>query len=400
MSDVDLRRLAFRFVLTVGIVNLFADMTYEGARANTGPFLGTLGASAAIVGFVAGAGELLGYALRFVSGYFADKTRKYWAIIFVGYLINMLAVPALALAGSWPIAGVLIIAERTGRAIRKPAMEAMLSHAGGPIGRGWVFGLNEALDQAGATVGPLITALVLYLRGTYHLAFVVLLIPAAVCLAALTLARISYPRPHELEQRTAGHLQARGFSKAYWIYFAAGALIACGFADFSLIAFHFHQTALIGEDAIPIFYAAAMLAGALAALAIGRMLDKVGFPALLLGFTLPAFSAPLVFLGGPAIAFLGVILWGAGAGAQDSALKAMLAAIVPPERRSTAFGVFDTGFGVAWFLGSAAMGLLYSTSLLAVVLFSAVLQIAALPVLYAAKKQANFSSGTISELAD
>ncbi len=87
------------------------------------------------------------------------------------------------------------------------------------------------------------------------------------------------------------------------------------------------------------------------------------------------------------MALAGVILWGIGMGAQDSSLKAVLAGIVPPEKRSTAFGVFDTGFGVAWFLGSAAMGLLYDRSILALVLFSSVLQLAALPVLFLAKLQ-------------
>jgi hypothetical protein len=117
-----LAKLAFRFVLIIGIVNLFADMAYEGGRSITGPFLGSLGASATIVGLVAGLGELLGYSLRSVSGYFADKTHRYWFFTALGYLVNVLAVPALALAGSWPLAAVLIIAERTGRAIRNPQL--------------------------------------------------------------------------------------------------------------------------------------------------------------------------------------------------------------------------------------------------------------------------------------
>jgi hypothetical protein len=120
MENRDLTKSAFRFVLIIGIVNLFADMTYEGARGITGPFLGSLGATATIVGFVAGFGELIGYSLRSVSGYFADKTQKYWIVTFGGYLVNMLAVPALALAGNWPLAAALIVAERTGRAIRRP----------------------------------------------------------------------------------------------------------------------------------------------------------------------------------------------------------------------------------------------------------------------------------------
>src|SRR5690348_9546669 len=176
-SRSHLSKLAFKFVLTIGVVNLFADMTYEGARSIMGPFLESLGASALAVGVIAGGGELLGYVLRSIAGYLADKTRKYWLVILVGYVINMLAVPALALAGNWPFAAALMIAERTGRGIRKPAVDAMISYAGKSIGRGWVFGINEGLDQVGATVGPLIIALVLYNHEGYQVGFGVLLVP-------------------------------------------------------------------------------------------------------------------------------------------------------------------------------------------------------------------------------
>jgi predicted MFS family arabinose efflux permease len=387
MAKQDPGNLAFRFVLIIGLVNLFADMTYEGGRGITGPFLGSLGASATIVGFVAGFGELMGYGLRSITGYFADKTHRYWSVIFTGYVINMLAVPALALAGNWPVAAVLIIAERTGRAIRRPAVEGMISHAGKLIGPGWVFGLNEALDQGGATVGPLITALVLYLKGGYKNAFAMLLISALLCLGTLVVARILYPRPHELEEKSAEFLQTKGFSKAYWIYFVAGTLIAAGFADFSLIAFHFQKAATVAQSITPVFYAVAMGMGGLASLVFGRLLDKLGLPILLLAFSLSALFAPFVFLGGFTPALIGMILWGIGLGAQDSLLKAVLAGAVHAEKRSTAFGIFDTGFGIAWFIGSAAMGLLYDNSIAALVVFSVLLQFTALPVLFFAKQQ-------------
>src|SRR5437867_8455507 len=248
-------RSAFSFVLIIGIVNFFADLTYEGARGIVGPFLGSLGASAAIVGFVAGFGELIGYALRFVSGYFADKTQKYWFVTFTGYAINMLAVPALALAGQWPLAAGLVVAERTGRAIRKPVVEAMLSHAGRSIGAGWVFGLNEALDQAGATIGPLLMALVLYLNGGYRTGFGVLLIPALLCLATLVLARLLHPRPHELEEGSGHTLATTNLTQTYWIYLVAGGLLAAGFADFALIGFHFQKANVMSGNLIPVFYA-------------------------------------------------------------------------------------------------------------------------------------------------
>jgi len=381
-------KLAFRFVLILGIVNLFADMTYEGARSIIGPFLGSLGASAAIVGFVAGFGELAGYALRAISGYFADKTHKYWAITFFGYAVNMLAVPALALAGNWPVAALLIVAERTGRAIRKPAVESMLSEAGEIIGHGWVFGLNEALDQAGATLGPLIVAFILYRRGAgaYPNAFAALLISALLCLTVLAVAWRFHRRTRDPQQKSSQPLSDQAFKKAYRLYFIAGALIAAGFADFSLIAFHFQKAGTVPTDLIPVFYAVAMATDALGGLAFGKLLDRLGLPVILTAFILSAFFAPLVFLGGATSALIGMAVWGIGMGAQNACLKGVLSAILPSGKRSTAFGIFDTGFGVAWFAGSATMGLLYEKSIPALVIFSVVLQLAALPLLALGKK--------------
>src|SRR5438876_3956550 len=100
---------AFAFVMTMGLVNLFADMTYEGGGSINGPFLGSLGASAAAISIIAGVGEFLGYSLRSVSGYIADKTGKHWPITFLGYSINLLAVPAMSLASTWQVAATLIL---------------------------------------------------------------------------------------------------------------------------------------------------------------------------------------------------------------------------------------------------------------------------------------------------
>src|SRR6266581_8562355 len=228
--------------------------------------MGSLGASATVIGMVVGFGELLGYGLRSVSGYYADRTHRYWLFAFLGYSVNLFAIPALALAGNWPVAAALIIAERTGRAIRRPSVEAMISYAGKEIGHGWVFGLNEALDQGGATAGPLIVALVLYLKGGYRYGFAVLLLSALLCLGTLVVARILFPRPHEMEQKSVKSLTTKGFPKTYWLYLAAGAFIAAGFADFSLIAFHFQKAATVSQNVIPVFYSVAMGMGALSAL--------------------------------------------------------------------------------------------------------------------------------------
>lgn len=385
-SDNNVAKLAFRFVLIIGIVNLFADFTYEGARAIYGPFLGSLGASAAVVGFVAGFGELMGYGLRIISGYFGGKTQRYWVFAFAGYATNMFAVPALALAGNWPTAAALIVLERTGRALRRPNVEAMISHAGTPLGHGWVFGLNEALDQTGATIGPLVTAFILWKHGTYRHAFAVALIPALLCVTTVIIARFLYPRPHEFDKSTSTPHHGKQFSKPFWLYFAAAALIAAGFADFSSIAFHFQKHNVINAAVAPVFYSVAMASGAIASLAFGRLFDKIGIRALLLAFFASALFAPCVFAGGFALALIGMILWGIGMGAQDSLLKAAIARLVPPQGRSVSFGLFDAGFGVAWFIGSAAMGLLYEKSIVALIIFSVALQLFALPIFALAKR--------------
>lgn len=376
-------RHALQFVVLIGVVSLFADMTYEGSRSITGPFLGTLGATGAIVAIVAGAGELLGYLLRLGTGVLADRTGRYWAITIAGYAINLLAVPALALAGNWPVAAGLIILERSGKALRTPARDAMLSHAAKDMGgAGWAFGLHEALDSIGAVLGPLIAALVLFLHGGYRHAFAWLLIPAIAALATLVIARARYPQPQDMDAHAAIPPQDAKALRELKVFLIATALIAAGYADFALIAFHFSKDHVIANPAIPILYALGSAAGGLAALVLGKLFDKRGFSVLLWTTIIPALYAPLVFLGGAWAAVIGMALWGAGFGAHDSLLRAAVAQRIPREKRATVMGVFNATYGIAWFLGSAVLGVLYDLGPVYAVVFALVLQWAACPLLY------------------
>jgi MFS family permease len=303
---------ALTFVLLLGVVSLFADMTYEGARSITGPYLAVLGASGVVVGIVAGLGELIGYGLRLPFGYLADRMGRYWPITISGYVVNLCAVPLLAVAGRWEVAALLIIAERTGKAIRTPARDAMLSHGTAEMGRGWGFGLHEAMDQMGAMLGPLLVAAVLFLGGSYERGFAILLIPAALVIVVLVAARRLYPEPAVLERLTPD-LEPADLPREFWVYLAA-AFVAAGFADFALISFRFEQESVMRGDLIPIYYAIAMGADALAALVIGRLFDRAGMVVLVLETLVTAAIAPLVFLGGAAAALLGVVLWGPASG--------------------------------------------------------------------------------------
>jgi MFS family permease len=377
---------ALKFVILLGVVSLFADMTYEGARSVTGPYLALLGASGTVVGIVAGFGELIGYALRLVSGYVSDRTGKYWAVTLFGYFINLLAVPLLALAGRWEIAALLMVAERMGKAIRNPSRDAMLSHATQSIGRGWGFGLHEAMDQIGAILGPLIVAGVLYLQGGYRTSFAILLIPALLALAVLLLARALYPRPRDLEVASA-ELKTKGFSRIFWLYLAAVSLIAAGYVDFPLISYHFDKLSVAPKVWIPVFYAVAMGMDALSALFFGYLFDRMGLSVLVAASLLSSIFAPFVFLGGFYVALAGMALWGVGMGAQESIMRAAIAGMVPMDRRSTAYGIFNAGFGLSWFLGSALMGILYDVSLPSLILFSVVTQLASISLFLKIRKE-------------
>jgi len=377
-------RSAMKFVILMGVVSLFADMTHEGARSVTGPFMALLGANATIVGIVAGFGELAGYVLRLPAGYISDRTRGYWTITILGYVINMLAVPLLALAGRWETAALLIVAERIGKGIRNPVRDAMLSHATVEVGRGWGFGLHEAMDQIGAMLGPLIVATVLYFKGTYQTGFAFLLIPAILTIGVLLTARFFYPHPRDLES-TAPHLETEGLPRVFWLYLMAMALNAAGFADFPLIGYHFQKTATVSTDWIPIFYSVAMGVDAVAALIFGRLFDRKGLQILIISVLISAFFAPLVFLGGFYGSLAGMALWGIGMGAQESIMRAAVATMVSADKRGTAYGLFNTGYGIFWFIGSALMGFLYDFSISSLIAFSMATQLASVPLVLLVK---------------
>ncbi len=376
---------AFTFVLTMGVVNLFGDMTYEGGGSINGPFMASLGASAAIVSITAGVGEFLGYTLRSAAGYVADRTGRYWTMTFVGYAINLIAVPAMALAGSWQVAAALIFAERIGRALRKPTVEAMLSYTTGQLGKGWVYAVNTALDETGATIGPLIVALVLLLRGDYRTGYALLLISALLALVSLAFARIRFPLPARLDEgRTA---PARGLTSAYWLYMLAGALFAAGLMSFELISYHLSNAKVVSQPWVPVFVAAATAFGVGASLALGKLYDRVALPTVLGAVALSALFSPFVFFGGFYLALFGMLLWGVGYATQDTLLKAVVASVLPEGQRNVAFGLYYAGYGVGWLVGSIVTGLLYEQSRIALVAFAVIIQLTSLPVFVMAHRR-------------
>ncbi len=367
------KRAAVGFIVCLGVVSLFADMTYEGAHSIIGPYLKGLGATAFEVALISGVGEMLGASLRFFSGRLADRTHAYWGITFLGYAMNVVAVPALAFAGNWQIAAILVIAERTGKALRGPARDVLLSSATEEVGHGWGFGLHSIMDQTGAVIGPLL--MMVAIARSHHIgsAFLWLVVPAIGTLVALTTARVLHPSRGVVAK--SGSTQV--LPQVFWIYVAGAGLLACGTVDFPLLAYHFENTRIATETEIPLLYSGAMAVNGLTALLFGRMFDRVGLIALVTGILISLFALPLGFLGGSTAAIASVACWATGLGAQDACLRSGIAKVVSMNKRGSAFGAFNGVYGVMWFVGSLAMGLLYSRGLSVLVVFGVFAQLAA-----------------------
>lgn len=377
MGRSDAVKAATRFVALLGVVNLFADMTYEGARGEVGAFLHSLGASATTVGIVAGAGEMIGYVIRSISGAVADRTGKYWLDAWAGYIINMLCVPALALVGSWPAAAGLVIGERLGRGVRKPVTAAALAQAGRTIGHGSAFGWNEFLDQVGATTGPLIVAYAIARSHSFSVGFGVLIVPALLTLLCLIPASIAGNEIMPSNPSAAGPSLRN--PKAFVKYAIGGALVAAGYVDFALISYRFQRDHVVSTAAISVWFAVAMAVGAVAGPLLGKLFDRWGSVVLAVALVLTAAATPLAFLSRGIGAESGAALWGVGTAVQDSLLLALVSSVITARRGATTFGLYDLVFGVAWFIGSAIAGVLLDVSVLALVVFSVTLQLVAIP---------------------
>lgn len=327
-ENKDLKRAALSFIVLMGVVSLFSDMTHEGGKSILGAYLSLTGASAAVVGFVSGFGELVGYSLRCATGRLADRTKRYWLLTIVGYAVDLLAVPALALVpeNGWLWAAALIVVERAGKAVKKPAKDTLLSFAAAQNGVGRSFALQEFLDQLGAFLGPVALFAVMYFKGSgdsltdYRRCFALLAVPALVTMGLLLAARRLFPQPENFEPDTKKAAVGNFASgKKFTLYIAGISLFALGFMDFAMISMHVSRRGLMSPGALPLLYAAAM---------------------------------------------------GAGMGAQESILKAAVATLVPKERRSSGYGSFQTAFGVCLFAGGWLMGCLYDRSPAGMAIFS------------------------------
>jgi len=372
------RKAAMNLIILFGLVSLFGDIVYEGARSVNGPYLKTLGVSAATVGFIAGLGEFIGYAIRLLSGYFADKTRAYWLFTFIGY--GMLAtVPMLSLTGVWQVAALFIVLERLGKALRAPARDTIVSQASKQVGTGFGFGLSEFMDQLGALTGPLIFMALFMMVGNtrsdiakYQAGYRLFWVPFLLVMVCVFFAYLRVPNPEKLEAALNKPPEPDKLSKVFWIYTAFTLVATVGFVNFALLGYHFKAKGVLSDAQIPLFYAIAMAVDGVAALAIGKAYDvmkhrsrneKAGLLTLVAIPFLSALIPLLAFSMNIALVAVSVLLWGVVMGIHETIMKSAIADLTPMKKRGTGYGIFNTVYGVAMFIGAALMGVLYDVSL-------------------------------------
>lgn len=376
--DNDARSLSalgpWSFVFAFGLVSLFADMVYEGARSIIGPYLAMLGASATLVGLVAGTGELIGYGLRLGSAYFVSRTRHYWTWTIVGYALTVLSVPLIGAGGGLLSAMLLYGGERLGKAVRSPAKDTLLSHASTATGRGKAFGVHQFMDQLGAVAGPLLLAAMLAWRPfDYRLAFATLAVPGALVLLILLWLRARVPEPQVYEfpngavpepavgappVKTASLMTASVLPARYWQFVVSIALLSCGIASFPLLAFHAQTRHLLSDAMVPVLFAVAMLVDGVTGLVVGHVYDRRG-PVVLLAVPIAAAGAALAFADSPGLVWLGVAIWGMVNGILDSTVKAAVTGLVPSGSRALAFGWLSLVRGVGLLVAGGLLGVAY-----------------------------------------
>jgi predicted MFS family arabinose efflux permease len=375
------------FIVLMSIVSMFSDMTLEGANSINGAFESFLGASALVVSVVGGVGSLLGFCLRFFTGWLADRTKHYWTFTFVGYAIDLAAIPLLALVpeNGWILAVTFLLMEKVGKAIKKPSKDTIFSFAASSNGTGKSFAFCEALDQIGATIGPMILTLVYLLNSNfdqyhkYKYGYLFLLIPASMCILFLIISYFKCPHPDKFERDEADSAKGANQKKAFTLFIIATGFLAVGFPDaFGLISKHLSSlssagTIAITSDYLPLLYSFAMFIDAISAVIFGLFYDKKGFISISISTLMAAGYAFFIFLINTTWSvFVGLAMWGVGMGAIESVMKSGITDLSLKAKRASSFGTYEVVYGLAAFGGSFLIGWLYDASKIALATYTTI----------------------------
>jgi len=349
----------------------------------------------ALVGFITGLAEFLGYFIRIISGYLSDKTKSPWIFTILGYGM-LISIPLLSLTGIWQIVSIFIICERIGKAIRSPAKDTILSQATKRIGTGLGFAIHEAMDQIGAFLGPLLFSLLLIVGknenslSQYQFGFKILWIPFIILMISVIFAYLRFPNPEIFETQKQQDNQDK-LTKQFWLYSIFSFITTLGFTSFVILGYYFKEKNLIKEESIPFFYSIAMIVDAIVALIVGKIYDnlKSGLKnekaGLYLLIIIPLFTLILpffVFTKNYILIITGIIMWRIVMGTHETIMKSVIADITHLKKRGTGYGIFNSFYGLSMFLGSFILGLLYKININFIIFFIIIIELLSLLIYY------------------
>ena len=356
LKKLKLRRPLLVFLL-LSFVSLFADMTYEGGRSISGPYLELLGGTALVAGGVS-LGDFLGYLVRGVSGSLLSRYRSslfYWSLVFIGYFINLIAIPLLAVAGYWDTAFILLVLERIGKGLRAPARDIVLGEVAEGIGVGKVYGIHEVLDQIGAVAGPLLVAWAATIHGI-RWGFLVTAIPAGIALILLLGAYLLYPSIKEAEAE-AKPFWATGAPRGT-IMLASAIGLSFILAPHWILGSYYYSVWGASIASIGALYSMAMLVDAFSAIVFGALFDRYPFQSLTI-LVIGAFAAGLLFLYIPQSPLPYVLAWGIFMGLYESIGRAGIAKYTSIGSRAQGFAVLGFASGIGMLISGLQWSILY-----------------------------------------
>ncbi|HEY0544391.1 MAG TPA: MFS transporter [Pyrinomonadaceae bacterium] len=360
-----------RNVFAISLVSLLNDASSEIIYPLLPIFLFmTLGASPAVIGTIEGAAESVSSLLKLFAGYFSDRRGKRKGLVVFGYALASVARPLLAFATTWYHVLAIRLTDRVGKGIRSAPRDAMIADAASPQERGLAFGFHRAMDHAGAVIGPLISFALIFLiaarRDTptprdYMWVFLFASIPALFAVIVVGFF-VKESRVHrDAAQLERPHFTLRGFDGNFKGFLAIVALFTLSNSSDAFLLLRAREAG-VSVATIPLLWSALHASKVLSSLIGGDLSDRLGRKTLIAsGWLLyAAVYFGFAFVSSVGAAWTLFLVYGIYFGLAEGAEKALVADLVRPEQRGTAYGLYNLAFGITVFPASLLMGALWS----------------------------------------
>ncbi|MGB3341752.1 MAG: MFS transporter [bacterium] len=346
-------------IFILGLVSLFTDLSSQMVYPLVPEFLISIGASKAIIGMIEGVAESTASLFRTIFGRLSDKLKKRKLFIFLGYGLSALSKPFLYLANVWTVVLGVRFSDRMGKAIRTPARDALISTSVDPSEKGKAFGLHRAMDRIGAIGGPILAMLVLSLfSDNVRLVFLLSVIPGI-----LALFFVRFAKETSIEQHGDVPIKRNSLRNASFIIFLVSNIIfTLGNSSNAFLILRAREAGLT-IIMIPVIWVVYNISCTISSPIFGSLSDRIGRkPIIITSFLFYSF---VYFLFGITKNLL--MIWvlfaayGIYYGLSAGVFRAYIADLVEPKNRATAYGIFNTGIGLALLPASLIMGALWDS---------------------------------------